>query len=115
MNQSTTVNHVIALTVLCIAPVILTGCGSTRGERPIREADYSGIIRVACVGDSITYGYGIKDREHNSYPAQLGVLLGKRWEVRNFGINGATALKEGTRSYSDQPAYREALTFKPHV
>ena len=26
---------------------------------------------VACVGDSITYGSGISDRQNDSYPAQL--------------------------------------------
>ena len=28
-------------------------------------------VRVACVGDSITYGYGLANRESESYPAQL--------------------------------------------
>jgi lysophospholipase L1-like esterase len=109
-----TVNGIMALT-LGGALVMLTACRVTRADRPIREADYSGRIRVACIGDSITYGFGIKDRERNSYPAQLGALLGQKWEVRNFGVNGATALIKGTRPYVDQPAYREALAFKPHV
>jgi acyl-CoA thioesterase I len=109
-----TVNGIMALTVGG-ALVMLTACRVTRADRPIREADYSGRIRVACIGDSITYGFGIKDRERNSYPAQLGALLGQKWEVRNFGVNGATALIKGTRPYVDQPAYREALAFKPHV
>jgi acyl-CoA thioesterase-1 len=94
---------------------LLTSCSTSRSSRPIREADFAGTIRVACVGDSITYGFGIKDREHDSYPAQLAVLLGSKWEVRNFGVNGATALKKGTRPYSDQQSFRDALAFKPHV
>ena len=36
-------------------------------------------IKVACVGNSITYGYGIENREQNSYPSvlqrQLGISL----------------------------------------
>ena len=28
-------------------------------------------IRIACVGDSITFGAGIRDRQNKSYPAQL--------------------------------------------
>ena len=86
--------------------VVLTSCATQQNRGP---------IRVACVGDSITYGYGIKDREHDSYPAQLAALLGEKWEVRNFGVNGATALKRGTRPYNEQPAYREVLSFKPNV
>jgi lysophospholipase L1-like esterase len=72
-------------------------------------------IRVACVGDSITYGYGIEDRERNCYPAQLAAMLGDQWDVRNFGVNGATALRTGTRPYNEQPAFRAALSFKPNV
>src|SRR5262245_2052499 len=112
MNRSATMNRIIALALSCVASVMLTGCSAARRDTPIREADYSGTIRVACVGDSITYGFGIKDRDHNSYPAQLGALLGQKWEVRNFGVNGATALTKGTRPYVDQPAYREALAFR---
>lgn len=115
MNRSTAINRIIMLTLSCVALVMLSACSATRRERPIREADYSGTIRVACIGDSITYGFGIKDRDHNSYPVQLGALLGQKWDVRNFGVNGATALNNGTRPYIDQPAYREALAFKPHV
>lgn len=72
-------------------------------------------IRVACVGDSITYGYGIKDRAHNSYPSQLAKMLGDGWEVRNFGVNGATLLKRGDRPYFKQKAHEEALDFKPDI
>jgi lysophospholipase L1-like esterase len=35
--------------------------------------------------------------------------------VRNFGVNGATALKNGTRPYNEQPAFRDVLLFKPNV
>jgi lysophospholipase L1-like esterase len=94
---------------------MLTSCGTPRGSQPIRETDFSEPIRVACVGDSITWGYGIKDREHNSYPAQLAALLGKKWDVRNFGVNGATALRKGTRPYNEQQAFHDALSFEPDV
>ena len=33
-------------------------------------------IKVACVGNSVTYGHGIENREKNSYPAQLQRMLG---------------------------------------
>ena len=34
-----------------------------------------GQIRVACVGDSLTYGYGIYNWTKDNYPAQLGRML----------------------------------------
>jgi acyl-CoA thioesterase-1 len=102
------------LACLACAALFLNSC-RTPSDRPIREADYTHPIRVACVGNSITFGYGIKDREQDSYPAQLQGLLGNRWQVMNFGFNGATLLKHGTKPYSHLPVYREVLSFKPDV
>jgi lysophospholipase L1-like esterase len=73
------------------------------------------IIRVACVGDSITYGSRIDNREENSYPAQLQKLLGEGWEVRNFGVSGATLLKNGDKSYRELDAFKDAMAFEPDV
>ena len=53
---------------------------------------------VACIGDSITYGAGIPDRAHNSYPAQLDRMLKEfdnQWEARNFGVSATTLLRDG--------------------
>ena len=47
-------------------------------------------IKVACVGNSITYGTGLADRATQSYPVQLQKLLGEHYEVENFGKPGAT-------------------------
>lgn len=68
-------------------------------------------IRVACVGNSVTYGYALPDREQNAYPAQLQRLLGERYEVRNFGHSGSTLLHHGHRPYIKTPEYREALKY----
>jgi lysophospholipase L1-like esterase len=73
---------------------------------------------VACVGDSITYGSGISDRANNSYPAQLERLLQEydpAWEVRNFGVSGATLLSNGDRPYVLESAYRNARSSNPDV
>jgi acyl-CoA thioesterase-1 len=72
-------------------------------------------VRVACVGDSITYGAGIENRDTNSYPAQLQKLFGDKYEVRNFGVSGRTLLTKGDYPYVKEKAYRDALAFEPHV
>ena len=41
-------------------------------------------IKVACVGNSITYGTGLSDRATQSYPVKLQKLLGERYEVENL-------------------------------
>jgi len=72
-------------------------------------------VRLACVGDSVTWGYGISNRAHNCYPAQLAVMLGTNWEVRNFGVNATTLLHRGNLPYIKQPAYAKALAYKPDM
>lgn len=68
-------------------------------------------VKVACVGNSITYGTGIADRENDSYPAQLQRMLGEGYVVGNFGRPGATLLNKGHRPYTQQEEYLEALKF----
>lgn len=68
-------------------------------------------IKVACVGNSVTYGAGIDNREVNSYPAQLQRMLGEDYEVINFGKSGATLLNKGHRPYCEQEEYKAALDF----
>ena len=64
------------------------------------------IIKVACVGDSITHGAGVEDREKNNYPKQLGELLGNRFEVRNFGRSGATLSRVGDLPYANTDEFK---------
>ncbi len=71
------------------------------------------ILKVACVGNSITYGFGIEDRDSLSYPAQLQRLLGEKWEVKNFGINSRTLMKSGDLPYINEQIFTDAKDFLP--
>jgi acyl-CoA thioesterase I len=73
------------------------------------------VTRLACVGDSITQGVGVKDQKSDSYPAQLARLLGRQWKVNNFGVSGMTMMNKGDRPYQKRPEYRAALDSKPDV
>ena len=72
-------------------------------------------IKIACVGDSITYGYGIKDREANAFPSLLQKMLGDDYQVGNFGYNGATLLKKGHKPYWEKEPFPKSLEFQPDV
>lgn len=52
-------------------------------------------IKVACVGDSITFGARLADPASDSYPAHLQQLLGGEYEVKNFGVGGCTLIRKG--------------------
>lgn len=78
-------------------------------------AEQTAPIKVACIGDSITFGAGLIDRDENSYPAQLARALGEKWSVKNFGVSTATVLKKGNKPYWSLPQYQAALEFMPDV
>lgn len=73
------------------------------------------IIKVACVGDSITYGHGARTRKTSSYPVQLQKLLGETHKVMNFGHSARTLLKKGDRPYWNEETYQRALASEPDI
>ena len=81
----------------------------------LSAAALSETIKIACVGDSITYGAGIKDRKNMNYPVQLEKMLGPKYEVGNFGNSGSTMLKKGDKPYWKQREYKAALDFNPNI
>ena len=72
-------------------------------------------IKVACIGNSVTYGMTHKNPAETSYPIQLQQMLGEEYEVRNFGHSGATLLSKGHRPYINLPEYTAALEFAPDI
>lgn len=69
--------------------------------------------KVACVGNSITYGYGIESwPDQTSYPHHLqGMLRGDAPSdtVENFGVSGLTVRKD------DQASYWKGYRFAPAI
>lgn len=72
-------------------------------------------IKVACIGNSVTYGYGLKNPDTESYPAQLQQMLGEKYEVKNFGHSGATLLRKGHNPYYKTKEFSEALKSDPGI
>ncbi len=72
-------------------------------------------IKVASIGNSVTYGAGIQDRENCAYPAQLQTLLGENFIVENFGRNGATLLKKGHNPYYKTDEFKNAIDYKGDI
>lgn len=82
----------------------------------ISHAQETQKIKIACIGNSITYGSGIKDRANDSYPAVLCRLLGAdKYDVRNYGVGARTLLNKGDHPYMKEQAYRDALAFNPDI
>ena len=66
-------------------------------------------VRVACIGNSITFGAGIRNRSRDSYPSVLARMLGDNYWVKNFGVSARTMLNKGDHPYMNEPAYKNAL------
>ncbi len=72
-------------------------------------------VRVACIGNSITDGMGIDMSDSRGYPATLQRLLGKGYNVKNFGVSARTLLNKGDHPYMREEAWRDALAFRPDI
>jgi len=74
-------------------------------------------VRIACIGNSITAGARLTQPKTESYPAVLSSMLKQgqylNYEVKNFGIGGATLLRFGTPNL--WPIIDSLQNFKPDV
>ncbi|MFW5858180.1 MAG: GDSL-type esterase/lipase family protein [Planctomycetota bacterium] len=84
---------------------------------PVAAGEDEVPLRVACVGDSITWGDRLEDRAAECYPARLAAKLGAAAAVRNFGASGATMQKRlpPNRTYWRKEKFGEAIVFAPDV
>ena len=80
-----------------------------------RQTPQPNAKRVACIGNSITDGFGIDMAGAYGYPAQLQTLLGNGYWVRNFGVSSRTMLNKGDWPYMNERAWKDALAFKPDI
>lgn len=72
-------------------------------------------IRVACVGDSVTYGMTMKSWRKNAYPFLLREMLGEKYCVENFGFSGRTVSESGDRPYMSEKLYNQSIEFNPDI
>ena len=74
-----------------------------------------GQIKVACIGDSITYGHGISNWPENNYPAVLQRLLGEGYHVRSFGVSGRAVQDNSDQPYRAVSQYTESLAYDADI
>jgi len=103
--------------ILCIIALLSTTLYSQQPtiSQRLGDLETQRLIKVACIGNSVTYGYGHENPDSTSYPSQLAIMLGDDFEVGNFGKSGATLLRKGHRPYNEQEEYQKALVFVPDI
>lgn len=70
-------------------------------------------IRIACVGDSITYGNPFFASKR--YPQQLENMLGDDYSVRNFGVSGHTLQSDGDAPFRNHRYFKLSTEFDPDI
>ena len=71
---------------------------------------------IACVGDSITYGYGLMGAfRRKAYPAVLQEMLGNEYQVMNFGICDRTLQDQADKPYRREKIYAASLNSEPEA
>ena len=87
---------------------VLTGCHNNDNQEVEK-------IKIACVGDSITFRHGFEDAPENNYPTVLQELLGEGYEVKNFGESGTCVQVETDCAYMEQTVYQESLLYDADI
>ncbi len=103
------------LTLLFVCFFLFHLSSSTIAQELNTNMDKKEKIRVACIGNSVTFGYKIKNREVNCYPSQLQNMLGDKYEVRNFGFSGATLLRKGHKPYWEKEVFAQAKEYEADI
>lgn len=73
-----------------------------------------GLIKIACVGGSITEGSNSEDAD-KTYPDFLQKMLGFDYLVKNFGIGGYSVVSTDDYAYVKHWKYSSSVKFVPDV
>ena len=90
-------------------PVALTAAAYAAAKAreltlPSKEKPHSDAPIIVALGDSITFGSGVKrTRKSDCWEAKLEKLLNGSHQVLNYGISGATLQDEGNKPYWNMP------------
>ena len=82
---------------------------------PRRPKAAKGKINVACIGDSLTRGAGVRGKRELTWEYFLNEKLGEDYHVMNCGISGCTLQKEGDCPYVGSALYPYTLDLKADV
>ena len=72
-------------------------------------------VRIACVGDSITEGYGLAVQSKTGYPVVLDSMLGVGYSVLNLGRSATTLQKHGDFPYWIAKEFSDVFAYKPNI
>ena len=105
---------VVVLALLLSGGFVYLYFNGLSGMSNTTEAE-DGQIKVACVGDSITYGHGITNWPKNNYPTLLQGLVGDKYHVNSYGVSGRAVQPNSDQPYTALPHYQESLAYDADI
>jgi acyl-CoA thioesterase-1 len=93
--------------LFAIAIIVLISSSGFMALSVGRQTSSINTIRIACVGDSITWGFG--------YPETLQTKLGENFAVNNFGASASTVLTISNKPYVKQNMFQRSKVFQPSI
>lgn len=90
------------LTISVIALILIAGT-----EAYIIQISNTQLVRIACVGDSLTRG--------TEYTLFLWEHLGPNYIISDFGVGGTTASRSSEKPYLNESGFQLAVDFHPNI
>lgn len=111
MGKQKSMKKVMAVIFLAVGALLLCGIFVVKYLLyPDVMKSGDGDIKIACVGDSITYGQGVwLSRKTDAYTAVLAELLGEEYQTLNYGLPNRTLQSAGNMPYFEERLAEESL------
>lgn len=71
--------------------------------------------KIACIGNSTTYGYGISGWPTKNYPYVLSELLGSEYHVANFGLSSHCVQDSADKPYRNTDVFTRSIAYDADI
>lgn len=97
--------------------ILLTTLIVVLSSSAVKSQEYK--VRMAMIGNSITYGALLTDPSTECYPARLSILLseihGDTCDVQNYGVSGRTMMRSAENPIWTESSFETAIKSVPDI
>lgn len=90
----------VLIAALTIGALVLGFCSRSQPASSVPA-------RISCIGDSITFGFGLEHREQECWVSLLPALLADECQTANYGLSGGCVLSDGLMPWLESPQAQE--------
>ena len=101
--------------VIVVLGMLMIGLWIYHTLYPKAKVTGTGLIKISCVGDSITYGLGVSSHRDQVWVSLLPGLLGDDYKTVNYGLSNRTLLSTGDMPYEKEKLARQFWSGKEDI